>query len=270
MRKLRGSSPTVAAREEAYARALSQVGDHICVPWTGIDAAGAYICPGFEYKKDRGLMAYVVPLEVVRHAGLIPGFNGTPQTILPDRSKIPSGTPGLIAIANSDPAPVFEGRLSQDALRSEYFRLLSLYLRYVKIAGPETETKFLPYPDDYYIVVSGPYQKARIGHLMAKPDPTGARFAVPDGVPFDKQQSFVEASRVRTSMAVPPAGDSGTAPGAGGGETNPNPPSPVAGASVARVSLAVAQVQSGNSLTNLQVGTPKPGKKHVKELECDT
>lgn len=256
MRRLRGSPVTLNAREEAYTRSLEQAGDHICVPWTGIDVAGKFVCPGFEYKPDRGLMAYIVPLEIVNEAGLVPGFAGTPiSTISRNKGSIVSASAGPVAVG---------ANLPKDTLESEYFRLLKMYLRMVKISLAETDRKVFPYPDEYYVVVHGPYHKSMIGHLITKPDPTGARFAVPNGVSFVQARAQVETSRLKT-----PVTESST-PNlpVSSSPSKPLPaPAPAPAAAAARVTAAVSSMQSGNAAVPV-VGVPKPGSAHESGVKC--
>lgn len=263
MKRLRGSKPVLAAREDAYVRGLSENGDHVCVPWIGIDMEGRYVCPGFEYKPNRGLVAYIVPLVLQREVGLLPGFMGTPVLTLPPRpQRDPNTLGGAIArIGQQKPT-----QLSQDALSSEYFRLLKRYLRMVKISGLETENKFIPFPDDYYVVVHGPYERSLIGHLVARPDGTGARFFVPDGQRPGAQQKILEASRITNSS--PPSADTGVPP----------PPEPITGVGDsipapspggAAVRMAAETLSGSNDVYGVE-GVPKPGKKYSKEVECET
>lgn len=252
MRRLRGAMPVQNAREDAYARGLSESGDHICVPWLGIDIDGRYVCPGFEYKPNRGLLAYVIPLVLYREAGLIPGFAGTPKFTLPPRDP---KDPSRVQQA-SEPQPV--SNLSKDVLTSEYFRLLRQYMRVVKIAGTETERKFIPFPEDYYVVVHGPYERSLIGHLVTRPDGSGSRFFVPDGVDPKVVKQKTTASRLNA-----PSSRSGAPPLAGAAGTSPSPSTAGAALKAAIVDLRAAGHVYGRT------GIPKTGKSYDREIQAE-
>jgi len=252
MRRLRGAMPVQNAREDAYARGLSQSGDHICVPWLGIDIEGNYVCPGFEYKPNRGLLAYVIPLVLYREAGLQPGFAGTPKFTLPPRdSRDPSRV--------QQPTEVQQvSRLSPEVLTSEYFRLLRQYMRVVKIAGTETERKFIPNPEEYYVVVHGPYERSLIGHLVTRPDGSGSRFFVPDGV----DPKTVEQKKIASRLNAP-SSKSGAPPLAGAAGASPSPSTAGAALKAAVVDLRAAGKVYG------RMGIPKTGRSYDREIQAE-
>jgi len=254
MSQLRGSRVVKNAREDAYVRALSENGDHVCVPWLGVDIEGRYVCPGFEYKPNRGLLAYVIPLVLQRELGLVPGFSGSPKFTLPPRdSKDPS-----TSTLQVEQQPI--SQLDRKVLESDYFLLLRRFLRIVKIAGPETERKFVPHPDDYYVIVNGPYERTLIGHLVTRPDGTGSRFAVPDGVDPRTVQQRTDASRIQ---APPPGAEVGGATIASDTLKGPSP-----GTKGAALRAIAAGFRASGSVYGVY-GIPKPGKVYEREVETE-
>lgn len=259
----RGSRTRLDLREEAFHRSLTANGDIICVPWTGIDASYRYICPGFEYTIDRGLIAYVVPLDLMQQRGLIPGVGSTPVDAGLSSSKPPSAIGSLIPAPSL--LPIGSGKVPPGSGLAEYLELLKQYLRVVKIAGPEVHSKIYPNANDYYVVVRGPYDSALIGHLMARPDPSGRRFLVADGDSASTRQKQLLATQIvapdrPAAPAVAPR-NAGPAPVAPPAPPPIAAPVPVSVPSVPRTQVSSVATQILTTSPGVtQAGTKKKGR----------
>lgn len=257
----RGSRVKIEARKDALDRSLTMAGDIVCVPWTGIDIGGRYICPGFEYKPDRGLIAYVVPLIIMREEGLQPGFYANSLSAL-SKANPPIDRPMLLDPNRPDFNEVVSPKIGSDEVQGKYMAMLEKYLRVVKIVMPETDYKIHPYPDDYYVVVNGPFDRALFGHLVARPDPSGARFIVAEGQSADSQNKELQASRIQPIPSAPrtPPPAPNAAPA-----TAPRP------ASVTRAAVATTATQIQQSMpSRTTTGALRRGKMAQKDCIGNT
>jgi len=283
-----GSQLAKRQKEAAYQRTMEHTGDILCVPWTGIDVRGSTMCPGFDYLPDRGLVAYVIPLSVIRSEGLMPGIDPTrpfaeeqevakqEQDDIDAAQTEGSGDRAELSERQSNAADAekkakLEGKRTQ---RRKYMEIIQKYLRMIKIAIPlEAHEGFFPNNNDYHILVNGPYQRALYGHLVARVDSTGDRFRK-IGVGFEK---LAIARSKRTAATVTPkpsrvnsSDNAGSSPSPVGpvlGDASVTTSSPAPSAATkAGVSAMAEEFKAGNSPP--VSGAPKRGTPAQKATVC--
>jgi len=205
-RQFGGGRMEQSANERQIARTIETAGELWVVPWTGIDAAGKYVCPGFEFDPTSGLWCWGMPLAIVQNWKIKPGVIGTFARAYDKR--------------NSDPTDPSLARVKL------YKQLINTYLKRIKISWPETIQTFLPNNEEYYVACNGPWTRTKSGTLVARRDPTGARFVKPGGRDQGSFAKQVNASRLTTDRDgaqgvtdapgnIPTGGNENGSPGCG-------------------------------------------------------
>lgn len=179
-----------------------------CLAWRGptgqVDDDGnpKGFCPGFYFSKTTGLEAYVLPVALVKQHNI-------PERLGGYWGKSPGDlTETQTTVTRS--ADALEPLTETEAIRRRKLQLIRENLVRVRIAGLPPGTVTLPKPDEYRVVVFGPYpDQARIGILIPVSDPNGKAFLKPDGIPPAKYERAVSRA-----AGVAPAAPVGSAPSA--------------------------------------------------------
>lgn len=232
-----------------------------CIAWKGptgqVDENGHPVgfCPGFYFSKTTGLEAYVLPVALVKE------FN-IPQRLGGYWGKTPadlSGTQTVRTSSLSDSGPVE----NTESIRRRKLRMIRENLVRVRIAGLPPGMVTLPKPEEYHVVVIGPYpDQARIGFLIPVFDPEGKAFLKPDGIAPAKYERAVSRAAGVTPAATPTPVTPGASTGAPGGGSLLDRASEAAYASAASTASLIAQSAAiGGEAANSALGIPKPGEK---------